>query len=1074
MAGFSINEVNKLTFKVQAAGVIDASAGARWYESSLAFSPNIKDTTRILTNYNSIPPANDPAAAVTNAAADPTNISDLSANGSASKLDQVYAFNNSTWILYNTPGDTTSGFKNNWILPASIPQANGQTSGGYAVKLWSGDPSGVAGSFKEIQITAGEGPPPQYVGWVFNYDQGLLFISDYLQGLIDAGGTDYPGTVAGAYNLYLTGFRYIGPTGAGSGDRYADCTTQDITQPVSGTLTLTISTGLSYTTGQSIQITSGANIILGTVSTYTTGTGVIDITVTSSTGASLGSATWCIALSGGSGINTTYEYLAVGSIPTGTVNSPPMGTGYSSAVNVSTTGGSGTGMTVDTTVSGGGVQTVTINNPGTGYAIGDNNIVISGGNGGAVITLAGTVGETNPSLRLIDNNSTFEDVKLTGGTNVTITRTGDTGITFDATGGGSLNVLEDGTVVGDYTKMNFIGDGVLAQDSGITGQVDVYIPPPSFASYYNDTNGTTTGTVIEGGLSRKNLRVSSPSSEGNPYSVNGWDNGTLRSSTKFATQTIQPGQGTGQLIVGFSAPGTALPDAATLTVEVFDADGTALLATFTTPAMDGDNTFNSTGVNAGITVGITNHAQNATKWQANISTSVNTGTIFGNQSPARDGGRYNIKTTFKTDVDTDNTGPYTYTQPGVFYDTGSTTLPTVTSMTMTESTILSKHISGVEYYKLGSQFDVLVDDIDILNPNTQGFNNGSVYNLNIVAPEYGVTGYNIPMWDPNSVVGISGATTPGWNNVYNTNNIDFNWNSWPITANNYRYRGAAANGTSAVYHPWSATGTSVNSGVKSILIDTVNDNAGQRTESFNGESERLFRNGTAYAAWNSTTALVNSAPNYNYQSIAPTVSEACCVGSYLVRADKYFLTDPNTSTLNPDLALYKPNSLGANPNYSTLTNPAVFSRRWYTTSNPTKPITKLTMTFAGDAGVSGNFLAALLARNILIYVRRTGSTNGGAVGYGANPTILHAAPGNPNSGEYSSNAYDDAAGGTDLLGAQMMQTTGVNNIVDGVFGSSGSPGDCIGGFWTDIIIVDPTIEIEAISCVITFNDGSSE
>ena len=108
MAGFSINEVNKLTFKVQAAGVIDASAGARWYESSLAFSPNIKNTSRVLKDYNLIPPANLPADAVANAAADPVNIQDLSAKSNASKLDQVYAFNNSTWIAYNQPGYTTS------------------------------------------------------------------------------------------------------------------------------------------------------------------------------------------------------------------------------------------------------------------------------------------------------------------------------------------------------------------------------------------------------------------------------------------------------------------------------------------------------------------------------------------------------------------------------------------------------------------------------------------------------------------------------------------------------------------------------------------------------------------------------------------------------------------------------------------------------------------------------------------------------------------------------------------------------------------------------------------------------
>ena len=39
--GFSTTDVNKLTFKVQAGGVIDADSGARWYESKLAFSPKV-------------------------------------------------------------------------------------------------------------------------------------------------------------------------------------------------------------------------------------------------------------------------------------------------------------------------------------------------------------------------------------------------------------------------------------------------------------------------------------------------------------------------------------------------------------------------------------------------------------------------------------------------------------------------------------------------------------------------------------------------------------------------------------------------------------------------------------------------------------------------------------------------------------------------------------------------------------------------------------------------------------------------------------------------------------------------
>tara|TARA_R110002074_G_scaffold62794_1_gene150868 strand:+ start:1250 stop:3649 length:2400 start_codon:yes stop_codon:yes gene_type:complete len=164
--------------------------------------------------------------------------------------------------------------------------------------------------------------------------------------------------------------------------------------------------------------------------------------------------------------NTTYDYLTVGSIPSGTVNSPPMGSGYSSAINVATTGGSGTGMTVDTTVDGaGGVQTVTINNPGTGYAIGDNDIVISGGDGGlasqAIISLSGTVGETNPNLRLVDSAFAFDDVKLTGSGGTTITRTSDTGITISSTSGV--------TGSGAATRVAF-----WSSTSGLTSDSDLY------------------------------------------------------------------------------------------------------------------------------------------------------------------------------------------------------------------------------------------------------------------------------------------------------------------------------------------------------------------------------------------------------------------------------------------------------------------------------------------------------------------------------------------------------------------------------------------------------------------------
>ena len=95
--GFSTTEVNKLTFKVQAGGVIDADSGSRWYEARLAFSPKVLPS-RILTNYNLIPTANVLSDAVTNAAADPTNIENLSAASNAVRLSRVTSGADNTWI----------------------------------------------------------------------------------------------------------------------------------------------------------------------------------------------------------------------------------------------------------------------------------------------------------------------------------------------------------------------------------------------------------------------------------------------------------------------------------------------------------------------------------------------------------------------------------------------------------------------------------------------------------------------------------------------------------------------------------------------------------------------------------------------------------------------------------------------------------------------------------------------------------------------------------------------------------------------------------------------------------------
>lgn len=77
--------------------------------------------------------------------------------------------------------------------------------------------------------------------------------------------------------------------------------------------------------------------------------------------------------------------LANSGIPTA-ITVSNQGTGYTTATGVTTTGGTGTGLTLDITAAGGLVTDADIDNAGTGYKVNDV-IVIDGGNDDAEITV---------------------------------------------------------------------------------------------------------------------------------------------------------------------------------------------------------------------------------------------------------------------------------------------------------------------------------------------------------------------------------------------------------------------------------------------------------------------------------------------------------------------------------------------------------------------------------------------------------------------------------------------------------------------------------------------------------------
>ncbi len=152
------------------------------------------------------------------------------------------------------------------------------------------------------------------------------------------------------------------------------------------------------------------------------------VTLAASGAASVSGSSNTITI-GATDTNTTYDYLAIGVVPSyGTLVG---GSGYSAANGVATTvaPAGGTGMTVNITVNAGAVNSVSITNPGSGYSSGDV-VTITGGGGNATFTLTAASVNTNPSLRLIDSSFNIDDVKLVGGANVTITRDSDNQVTF--------------------------------------------------------------------------------------------------------------------------------------------------------------------------------------------------------------------------------------------------------------------------------------------------------------------------------------------------------------------------------------------------------------------------------------------------------------------------------------------------------------------------------------------------------------------------------------------------------------------------------------------------------------------
>jgi hypothetical protein len=640
-----------------------------------------------------------------------------------------------------------------------------------------------------------------------------------------------------------------------------------------------------------------------------------------------------------------------------------------------------------------------------------------------------------------------------------------------STGGGSTNLsvsdYSNGTTFSNIENIIFRGGlvttpnyggtavGVLAGAPTSSNSVTVWIPAPPaavYASHFNTVDGNTTGTVTRT-LSTSTVRISSPTTEGTPFETGGWE-GTNQLATTSTTPTFQ----TSGLVTGFS--GTSSGDARVI-VDVFRADGVATFSTYTTPTLY-QNAVHNNG--AGIIVTIGSYATDdsgfpsiyTTKYKATVSVSVNMATIFAAYS--LDGGRYHVRVKFITDTLTDGGSTYTATSTSVFYDTNPNTPSIGGTTSVIESTnssnILTKHISGVEYYITGSQFELTTTSINNLNRNTQGSPLGTSKNFTITGVNYNLPQRDLQAWAP------SVGTFVGWLNNYDNTGITFSYTSWAISSSSiYRYRGSGAVAVSQPFDPW-GTGLGISSTSSSVLIDQVSDNSTRLGESFNGETERLVRGSSTFSAWDSTATLGTSISN---QTGTGPFCDACVVGGYLVRPDKYWLS-ASLTTLQPNLTSYKPDKNGSNPNYSSYTQTSNYHRRFYTAS--TLNISSFQMVFSGSFGSSGNAITALSSSQLKIYIRRVDCVTGGSFGFSANPLALHG--GLYNSGS-PANPFNDGASGVDTPGS-LIRTGGSSNTVNATFGTFAAKT----GFWMELQIVDPDIKLDYINVTLTFANNTTD
>jgi len=400
-------------------------------------------------------------------------------------------------------------------------------------------------------------------------------------------------------------------------------------------------------------------------------------------------------------------------------------------------------------------------------------------------------------------------------------------------GGGTITVQDEGVnVLTNVSVMNFIGADVIALDSGIPGQANIYIPAIEFVSDFNTTNGSNNCVVTP--ATTPNRMVANPGT----FGIGGWAAGTLHPSTNatlWALDTVN----------------NCSFDDETTTIDVLvagdDDNFGAPIATHSTVALTTLNTpFDATVAGIRIRVDDTGGAMTGDygKFKARIRVDIGHDSIIG------DSGRFSVR------IVHNNLGAVTFQQGPTFYDAQQTRValqdPFIgDSVTLSETGgfVITRFLSGVEYYDLNSRFTIDIGDIDWLNSDSWPTTNV----LQLIGPEYGFPNVNVPQADARLVAG-------GWTNAWNDTNTTFQETAWAITTLNYYYLGTTANVRATTLDTWIAGAASFDdSPDASVAIETHLTSDTRLYEDFYNEAWRCALTGNfdlpAQRGWSSNADI---------------------------------------------------------------------------------------------------------------------------------------------------------------------------------------------------------------------------